>query len=62
MVQRPILNFMLLNKDLRLKIVDIIRDGKEGHIPSSFSIVDILDYIYRNVLKINPKKPDDKNR
>lgn len=62
MVQRPILNFMLLNKDLRLKIVDIIRDGKEGHIPSSFSIVDILDYIYGNVLKINPKNPKDKNR
>ena len=56
MVQRPILNFMLLNKDLRLKIVDIIRYAKEGHIPSSFSIVDILDYIYGNVLKINPKK------
>jgi len=53
---------MLLNKELRLKIVNIIRDAKEGHIPSSFSIVDILDYMYGNVLKIDPKKPEDKNR
>ena len=53
---------MLLKKELRLKMVNIIRDAKEGRIQCSFSIVDILDYIYRNVLKINPKKPDDKNR
>ena len=45
----------LLNKDLRLTIVKIIRKAKEGHIPSSFSIVDILDYLYGNVLNVSPE-------
>lgn len=45
----------LLNKDLRLKIVKIIRQAKEGHIPSSFSIVDILDYLYGNILNVSTK-------
>jgi len=53
---------MLLNKDLRIKIVDIIKNAKEGHIPSSFSIVDILDYLYGYILNINPKDPKDINR
>ena len=46
-----------MNKDLRIKIVEIVKRSGEGHIPSSFSIVDIIDYIYGNVLKVNPKKP-----
>ena len=35
-----------MNNKLRLKIVSIITKAKEGHIPSSFSIVDILDFLY----------------
>lgn len=53
---------MLLNKDLRIKIVDIIKKSQEGHIPSSFSVVDILDHIYANVIKIEPKNPKKENR
>ena len=45
-----------MNKDLRLKIVQMIYASGEGHIPSSFSIVDILNYLYENILKYNPKK------
>lgn len=52
----------LLNKDLRLTIVRIIRKAKEGHIPSSFSIVDILDYLYGNVLNISPENFNSDNR
>lgn len=44
----------LLNKDLRIKIVEIIRNANEGHIPSSFSIVDILNHLYEKILNINP--------
>ena len=44
-----------MNKDLRIKILNIVRAAKEGHIPSSFSIVDILDYLYGNILKISKK-------
>lgn len=29
------------------------RNAEEGHIPSSFSIVDIIDYLYGNVLKFD---------
>ena len=51
-----------MNPDLRLKIVTMIKDAKEGHIPSSFSIVDILDFLYSKILRINKRKPNDLNR
>lgn len=51
-----------MNNKLRLKIVSIITKAKEGHIPSSFSIVDILDFLYGKILKINKKNPKDPNR
>lgn len=38
------------NADLRLKIVDLVCTGGGGHIPSSFSIVDILDCVYRDYI------------
>lgn len=44
----------MINNDLRKKIVDIVVSSKEGHIPSSFSIVDIIEYLYSSVLNINP--------
>ena len=47
-----------MNKDLRIKIVEMIKRSGEGHIPSSFSIVDIIEYLYGNVLKFN--KDNDK--
>ena len=50
-----------MNEDLRLKIISIIKNSGEGHIPSSFSIVDIIEYLYGNVLKIY-KNPSHENR
>ena len=46
---------MTLNKDLRIKIVEMISKAREGHIPSSFSILDIIHFIYMNVLKFRNK-------
>lgn len=43
-----------LNADLRLKIVEIIKNSGEGHIPSSFSIIDIVNFLYENILNVNP--------
>lgn len=40
-----------MNKKLRLKIVELIKNSGEGHIPSSFSIVDILDCLYKKFFK-----------
>ena len=41
---------------LRLKIVELVYKSKEGHIPSAFSIVDIIYYIYRKRIKKNNSK------
>ena len=46
-----------INSDLRLRIVEMICQSGEGHIPSSFSIIDIIAYIYSFVLNVNPKNP-----
>jgi len=46
------------NNDLRLAIVDLVRTGNGGHIPSAFSIVDIIDTVYSTVLRHDPKNPD----
>ena len=51
-----------MNNDLRIKILKIITKFKEGHIPSSFSIIDILDYLYGNVLKYDSKNPKSDGR
>ena len=51
-----------LNIDLRKKIVEIITRSREGHIPSSFSILDIIHYLYAHVLRIDPKHPKSEDR
>lgn len=51
-----------LNKDLRRKIVDMVVEGRDGHIPSAFSIVDIITYLYANVLKFDAANPDAPDR
>ena len=40
------------------KIVEMVKRSGEGHIPSSFSIVDVLDYLYGNVLNVRAEEPD----
>jgi transketolase len=49
-----------MNEDLRTKIVELIYNAKEGHIPSSLSIIDIINHIYTKVLKLD-KKNKNKN-
>jgi len=46
-----------INSDLRKTIVEIIYQSKEGHIPSSFSIVDIIEFLYAKVLRYDPANP-----
>lgn len=47
-----------LNRDLRCKIVDMAVAGNNGHIPSAFSILDIVSHLYANVLKYDPRNPE----
>ena len=47
-----------VNKDLRKRIAKIIIKAREGHIPSSFSIVDIINFLYKNILSFKKKNPN----
>ena len=47
---------MVINKDLRVKILKMIFNSKEGHLPSSFSIIDIINNIYSYHLRNIKKK------
>ena len=51
-----------LNAELRLQIVDLVRRAEEGHIPSSFSIVDIIAEIYDGFLRLRKEEPLWKDR
>ena len=42
-----------MNNDLRKNIVQMVYDAKCGHIPSSFSIIDIIEILYGKVLKFS---------
>jgi transketolase len=48
---------MKLNADLRAAIARMVRSSGEGHIPSCYSIVDLLDHLYGRVLRLDPKRP-----
>jgi transketolase len=47
-----------MSNELRVKIVDMITKAGEGHIPSSFSVIDIIDTVYGKFLKHDPKRPN----
>jgi len=46
-----------MNEDLRRKIAQMVYDGKDGHMPSAFSIIDIIEVLYRDFLKFDAKNP-----
>jgi transketolase len=52
----------VINKDLRRKIVNMVVAGKNGHIPSAFSILDILNVLYRDLLHYDAKNPKSDDR
>ena len=53
---------MIHNKNLRIKIAKIVKNSGEGHIPSCFSIVDIVNFLYEKVLNIKANQPKWQNR
>jgi transketolase len=53
---------MLLNKDLRKEIAWMTWHSKEGHIPSAYSIIDIVNFLFTDFLKINLKNANSVNR
>lgn len=49
-------------KEMKRSIVEMSTVSGEGHIPSAFSILDILWVLYDKILKINPQDPKDPKR
>jgi len=47
-----------MDKDLRKKVVQMVFAGKDGHIPSSFSIVEILKVLYEHCLRFDAQNPE----
>jgi transketolase len=45
------------NKDLRRLIVEMVYRGNDGHIPSAFSILEIITTLYANFLRFKPNQP-----
>lgn len=50
------------NNDLRLKVAEMIYKAGEGHIPSAYSIIEILSVLYGRFLKHDSKNPTWINR
>lgn len=51
-----------LNNDLRAVIAEMVYKAKEGHLPSCFSIVDIIDYLYGHILRYDAENPEWEDR
>lgn len=47
---------------LRRKMIEVASSAKEGHLPSSLSILDLLWVLYSEILQIDPKNPTAHNR
>lgn len=48
--------------ELKRRILRVCSHSKEGHVPSAFSILDLLWVLYGEVLSLNPKKIRDPQR
>lgn len=44
-------------KELRKIILQASHDTREGHVPTAFSIIEILYVLYHGVMKVDPKNP-----
>ena len=52
------LSIMKKNSHLRIKIAEMIQNAGEGHIPSAYSIIDIVSALYEKILKFKSSDPD----
>lgn len=47
-----------MNKEFRKKIAQMVFEGQDGHIPSAFSIIDLISFLYKDILKVDSSNPD----
>lgn len=62
MSNKEITDLNTVSKNIRKQILTMIVKAVASHIGPSYSIVELLVYLYEKVLRINPKKPKDPNR
>lgn len=55
-------NYREMSYDLRKNVVDMIIEGKGGHIGGDMSVIDILIALYFGVMNISPENQDDPER
>lgn len=55
-------NLKALSYDLRKNVVDMIVEGKGGHIGGDMSVIDILTELYFEQMQISPETADDPDR
>ena len=55
-------NLKALSYDLRKNVVDMIAEGKCGHIGGDMSVMDILVELYFNQMNISPENMNDPDR
>lgn len=55
-------NLEALSYDLRKNVVDMIVEGKSGHIGGDMSVMDILVTLYFKIMNISPDNMNDPNR
>lgn len=48
---------MMVNNQLRVQVAELVYQAGEGHIPSAYSILDIIVVLYGHFLKFDPKHP-----
>lgn len=51
-----------MHEGLRREIAQMAYRAKDGHIPSAYSIVDIVAVLYRYYLKVDPRNPQGESR
>jgi len=52
----------LINRELRKKIAWMTWHSKEGHIPSAYSILDIVNFLYKDFMVFDPKDLESESR
>lgn len=62
LTDKEIIRLNNLSKETRKQILKMIVKANASHIAPSYSIVELLVYLYEKVLKINPKQPNNPDR
>lgn len=62
MMSKEAKELTLLAYDLRKKVLEMIVEGKGGHIGGDMSVLNILVTLYFHQMNISPKNQDDSNR